>query len=425
LIRNALRRGFPWLAAAWLAFLSPFLLFITIEGWGWLLGLPALWGASRLIRGYAFARTPLNRPLFVIGGMTLLSLAITPDMSLSLPKAAGLFLGLGVFFVVVDVCESRRGMSVSLAGFVLVGAAIGVLGLLGTRWLEKSGLLSAVTDRLPQVISGLPGAAQGFHPNEVAGALLWVIPPALAIGVGLWRDSALRRWGVLAGIAGVWMAGVLLITQSRSGWFGLAAALLVMIALAFQRARRWLIVPGIALLALIALVGRGGSGEDPATLSIVESSVGAVTWDFRLEVWRVALHGVADFPFTGMGIGVFREVARYLYAPAVSPSFDIAHAHNELLQAALDLGVLGLLAFVALHGVAFRLLRAVWRATDRADASRVMALGLGGGLFAHFVYGLTDTVALGAKPGVLFWMLLGLIVGLHGQTRSRLSGQGL
>jgi hypothetical protein len=34
------------------------------------------------------------------------------------------------------------------------------------------------------------------------------------------------------------------------------------------------------------------------------------------------------------------------------------------------------------------------------------------------VYGMTDAVALGAKPGILFWMLLGLIVGLFEQTQS-------
>jgi len=38
-------------------------------------------------------------------------------------------------------------------------------------------------------------------------------------------------------------------------------------------------------------------------------------------------------------------------------------------------------------------------------------------LLAHLLYGLTDAVALGAKPGVLFWMLLGLIAGLRRQAQ--------
>ncbi len=53
--------------------------------------------------------------------------------------------------------------------------------------------------------------------------------------------------------------------------------------------------------------------------------------------------------------------------------------------------------------------------TGHSSLTRSLTLGLGGGLLAHLLYGLTDAVALGAKPGVLLWMLLGLIAGLHAQ----------
>ncbi len=43
---------------------------------------------------------------------------------------------------------------------------------------------------------------------------------------------------------------------------------------------------------------------------------------------------------------------------------------------------------------------------------RYVALGLAGSLLAHAVYGLTDAFALGAKPGVILWILLGLTCGL-------------
>jgi putative inorganic carbon (HCO3(-)) transporter len=133
----------------------------------------------------------------------------------------------------------------------------------------------------------------------------------------------------------------------------------------------------------------------------------------------------------------------------VSPDLDIAHAHNEFLQAALDLGIPGLIAFLALYIGAFWMLREIWRmacsrwqiadsGSQMADGGlsastllapystffaspttlRALVLGFAGGLFAHMVYGLTDAVALGAKPGILFWMLLGLIVGLYEQARS-------
>jgi putative inorganic carbon (HCO3(-)) transporter len=138
----------------------------------------------------------------------------------------------------------------------------------------------------------------------------------------------------------------------------------------------------------------------------------------RFEVWSRAIYGIQDFPFTGMGMNTFRRVVHVLYPLfTVSPETDIGHAHNEFLQAALDLGIPGLIAFLALNLGAFAMLASSWR--QRAELpfseplSRALILGLGGGLAAHLIYGMTDAVALGAKPGVLWWMLLGLVAGLY------------
>jgi len=125
-----------------------------------------------------------------------------------------------------------------------------------------------------------------------------------------------------------------------------------------------------------------------------------------------------------MGMNAFRKVMPVLYPLfTISPEVDIGHAHNEFLQAALDLGIPGLIAFLASYIGAFWMFADVWRATRHPSlntgnwslVTRSLALGLGGGLLAHLLYGLTDAVALGAKPGMLFWMLLGLIAGLHRQ----------
>jgi len=47
----------------------------------------------------------------------------------------------------------------------------------------------------------------------------------------------------------------------------------------------------------------------------------------------------------------------------------------------------------------------------------VLALGFGGCLVAYFVYGLLDTIALGARPGFIFWGMVGLIVGTYLEVR--------
>jgi O-antigen ligase len=114
-----------------------------------------------------------------------------------------------------------------------------------------------------------------------------------------------------------------------------------------------------------------------------------------------------------MGMNTFRTVMPVLYpSRETSWGYDVAHAHNHLLQAALDLGLPGLVAYLAVWiGIAVALIRTYRAAGDRRD--RILAGGLGAGLVAHFGFGTTDAIPLGAKVGVLFWMTLAVAISLH------------
>ncbi len=362
--------------------------------------------------------------------MVLVSLYATYDVAVSLPKIAGLVYGIAVFYATAGAtARSQRSLAWGVGLFLTVGVGLAGLALLGTRWPAKFPILTPLLERLPAAIRGLPGAAAGFHPNEVAGALLWFIPLTVALCAAalLGRSTAPRVRpfvGLGAGIALIVMAGELILTQSRGGLVGLAVGLIGMLA--------WLgwWGPGLsaALLGAAGLVflhlGSARVGDILFGRGETIEAVGAIDLAGRVELWSRAIYGIQDFPFTGMGMNTFRTVVNVLYPLfLVGPDVDIGHAHNEFLQAALDLGIPGLIAFIAIYLGAFWMLFQVWRhARHRLLDYEVggsnlpivaLVLGLGGGLLAHMLYGLTDAVALGAKPGVLFWMLLGLIVGLY------------
>ncbi|MCB0011597.1 MAG: hypothetical protein KDE34_06840, partial [Anaerolineales bacterium] len=58
----------------------------------------------------------------------------------------------------------------------------------------------------------------------------------------------------------------------------------------------------------------------------------------------------------------------------------------------------------------------LWR-TGRSPLTplqRTTLYGLTATLAGYFAYGLFDTIALGARPGFIFWTLVGLVLGLHG-----------
>jgi putative inorganic carbon (HCO3(-)) transporter len=398
-----------------------------------LLAIPLAWFLAWRWRGRALGMSELNPAILLLALMALVSLYATCSIPQSYPKIAGLVFGLAVYFAVVGNLHSRRIFYGLVTAYLLAGMGVAALGALGSNWLRKVPFLIAVTDRLPSISFRLHGAVEGFHPNEVAGVLLWVAP--LALGACIFILTNLTKLRTRIGSARVTILligtaftggatwGVLLLTQSRSGWIGAAAALLWAGATLLNRrlplrgkwrAVFWIILAMLFVAAIVMFAPRIlNEGALPTLEEAAGSAFSVGSLESRVEIWSRAIYGIEDFPLTGMGMNTFREVVHVLYPLfTLPPDIDFGHAHNHLLQAALDLGLPGLIAYLSLWLGAAWMLHLIWRRSeDWGD--RIWVLGLGGGLFAHFVYGLTDAVALGAKPGFLWWWLLGLIVGLY------------
>lgn len=424
---------------------APFLLFPSPER-AWVMAVvPVVWLLAWAASGEPLPRTPLNLTLLLLFIMVLVSLHATYDVAVSLPKVSGMVLGLGAFAAVAYQGRRPAGWWGGLVVFLVVGLGVAVVGFLGTRWGAKIDGLAPLTAVLQPQIVGLPGAKAGINANEVAGALLWVLPVSLCLAVlsltrirAAWRALGL---GTLPLLAVLWVAAaaltaVLVLTQSRSAYAGLAIALLVLIGVSLRRTGRlvYAILLSLVLVPLLwfaVQVGPGNLwnqwfGDTAGSLDVVAKLSG------REVIWHSALQGIHDFALTGMGMNTFRGLVHVLYPLPGRFTSDIAHAHNEFLQAGLDLGVPGMIAFIALYIGAFAMLFDIWKRSSRTPVdvpgarrraspavgpvARALALGMGGGLLAHAIYGLTDAVALGAKPGILFWMLLGLICGLHAQS---------
>jgi putative inorganic carbon (HCO3(-)) transporter len=429
---------------------APFLLFPSPNNSLAMLVIPILWVAAWLIAKEPLPRTPVILPLLLMAVMVLVSEFATFDMTYSLPKIAGMVLGLGMFYALVYSARAEKGIGVGLGLFLATGVGIAGLGLLGTNWFNKIAFLQPVVTRLPAAIRGLPGAESGFQPNEVAGALLWMLPMLLGLLVLIFtRKGQSERKLLTLRVAGlglllmtIFVGGVFTLTQSRTAFIALALALLFIPGVLLVRKWRWAYLISMAILVIGLAVTAwqfGWTQSLYASTSASNNSADALdTLNGRVEIWSRGINGIQDFPVTGMGMNVFRKTIDDLYPLfSISPELDIGHAHDEFLTAALDLGIPGLVAFLSLYLVSFWMLVRVWKwggdlarleLTENRGSilgsptgTRALVLGLGGGLLAHAIYGIADTVALGAKPGILFWMLLGLIAGLFAMCDDNIS----
>lgn len=387
-----------------------------------LLLIPVFWLLRRWHHSRCFPLTPLNLPIWGLCLMGLIGFLISDDRSQSWPKLIGLLYGASLFFA---VAQPSRALAKRLAALLACGTAVALVGLVGIQWTDKFAWLARIMSRLPQRLLALPGAENGISPNEVAGVLLWVLPIGLVLcwlclrhGRSLWPQ---QRWLALAaalfvyGSSGI-MTAVLLLSQSRAGFLGLLAGLTTLFLLGLARIRWWLaaILIGLGLLAATAVWQQ----QPDLFLSQLEAQSGSRSLEnlaSRSEIWQRAIYAIQDFPLTGMGLNRFRELV-FSYYPTffLRQDQDFAHAHNHLLQTAVDLGLPGLICYLAIWLLTAVMLWQLWRHSP-TPWGRGLALGLIAALAAYFVYGLVDTVALGAKPGFIFWFVLAITAVLHGQ----------
>ena len=234
-------------------------------------------------------------------------------------------------------------------------------------------------------------------------ALLFVVFLPIVTAEALCAKNFLLRiaaWGTVA----CSLIGIAL-TQSRGGLLALAAV--AAHALLISKKRRWLLVPLLALGTVIIVQAADDAFWHRFQELRTQEDYNYTARDGRMTVWREGLGLLAQRPLFGVGIGQFSA------GLGMIGNGSYKTAHNSFLQLGAELGVFGLLVFLAMLREAFRIARA-GRASPllpAADRLRHTALLLSltgycvGGFFLSQAY------------GNILYMLLALAAIMHLERR--------
>lgn len=408
------------LAAPFLLFPERYVLLTTLS----LVLLATLWVTPLfIIKRPLIPQSAVNTVLFPFFLSVCVSILISSDPDLTLPKATGLILGVGVWRFLILFIQKRSTLYWGILGYIAVGLGFIAIGILNANWsLKSASQVPALGGLLSQTFaeeSSMLGSP-AIHPNQIAAVITLVFPLLLAISLGPFNSHHRRvrfaRLFVLS--ATVFSCLTLIFTQSRSGWIGAlvgSVALIVVRGLTSRRpeTRRRTAIGAATisaiLLSILAILGPDRIRQFSLQLP-QESAVGSLsTLEFRQELWPWAVQTIEDFPLTGVGLGAFRSAARRLYPIQILPEYDLAHAHNAFLQVGVDLGLLGLVAYLSVLMVSATI---AWQVAQKDLALRPFGLGLLASLVAFHVFGLTDALALGSKPSVLLWAIFGILAAM-------------
>jgi hypothetical protein len=248
------------------------------------------------------------------------------------------------------------------------------------------------------------------NPNHLGALLAMLLPLAAVLAVQARGRERLAITAVAA-LAVVELG----ITAARGAWLGLIAATAVL-AVLFRRElrphRRRVALTAVATIAALAAVylvlgAAGATKIEPADLA--RAGPGS-TLDLRLELWSTAWRVTADHPVAGVGPDVFPLVfpayASERFFRLHGP-FTVANgAHNVFVNTLVNVGAVGLAAFVALLAVAATWFARAWPLLH--GESRLVAGTLAAGVVAYLVQACLNVQVVALS--LCFWTFLGMLV---------------
>ena len=223
-----------------------------------------------------------------------------------------------------------------------------------------------------------------YHPNAFASYLLVILVFVLA--QILERHSTLPR-SLLIPFAGFAFVAFVL-TLSRGAWI---VFLFVMGVMGFLRYRRILGWMPALLPLLVFLPGVMGRIKD-----VTESSYhrGRSAWQWRLDAWKELVPLIREKPIFGHGIAMVNVQLGYM-------------AHNDYLRLAVEVGLVGLLAYIFLMT---GLLRLTWRdyQSARSGMGKSIQLGLLAITLGFLVREIADNTLRNTVVLLYFWIFVAM-----------------
>ncbi len=304
---------------------------------------------SRMVRGQPFLEfKPGIKPALILAAWAVL----TVPMSYWPGGSVGVLLGeyfktLLVFLLLAHIIDSTDKLRTLALGLVLMAMPLAATALLA--FIEGDARLSG--ERV-LVIYNAPLTA---NPNDMALMLNLILPFAIALFLASSGKTLLR---LLLGAAICILVATIIVTFSRAGFLALALTFMIyMWRLRARPERAW--IPAALVLIVLALPFVPSSYYDRlATITDIEADASGSA-QTRWQDALVAVKLIVDNPLIGAGAGM------NIFAMNEARGETSLEIHNVYLQYGVDLGLPGLVLFLALFGSCIRSASEVCRRSAR------------------------------------------------------------
>jgi len=355
------------------------------------------------IRGGTFTliKTPIDLPVFLFLCWILITLSVAHDPAYGLAEWRKTAAKVLMFYFVVNFVRNESQVHRIQVAFIAGVTTLSLIGIIQYGW-EGGNILSKHWGA-----DSLASSAQWFSTYLMMSfPFIWL---GLQYEQGPWKKLLLRLAACLAPLA-------LFLTHTRGAWVAVVAqGILGIICLS-----RWqrIVSVTIGLLCITILMGflySGVVGEQFSWNSLLStSSLGT-----RIDMWSLGMVKILEHPWTGIGYG--RDTIGKLHL-MTEKGILIDHMHNIFLTTAIGVGLPGFFLFVWIFERLVKQCLTKWPGETTPylrDLGYAVLLLIGGVM----VRNLFDEMFQGTLI-YLFWLLVGLYVGVRLHKSSQGKGVG-
>ena len=365
-----------------------------------------------------FFKTSANLPVLLFLGLAIVSAAFTPLAHKQYSIQELMRVGAGILLYFTVAYHFRRSEQLMKLVDVLMFVAIGSACI----GFAQYGLGSEEQRQVTGV----------FGDHQLYGSFMAILLPIVGV-VAISEREPSRQ--LVAQIAAVLSTAALLLSYSRSAWIGCAGGLSALGMLALYMATRKnqklvnrkheLILPLMMLVVSVGfflLISPNTSGfmHRATTLGNANAEQG---WQYRQQAWHGAEQMIKERPLTGFGLGQYglhqsaytgSGMAMLTLGPR-NPGINLRpsmweQAHNTYLQTAAEMGIPGLLIFIAVLSAFLGM--GLQRVIGMDNGiRRTLLLGSIGSTVAFAFDGFGSPAWQFGQVSMFFWLILGIGTG--------------
>jgi len=379
------------------------------------------WGFNVLKKEeFKIISNPLNIPVLSFMILCVLSLIWSNNPFISLKELPLFLAGPLLYFIIVNNIYDEWQINRIIGAVIIIGFLFGIYGI-----LQYNGI-----DFLFWIGNVERGKVFGLFGNAGYFAEYLILPLPIAISLFLVSKNKTIKILLLIGI--LIMASTIALTFTRTSYLSLVISFIFMLLLfAISRRKRLFnenkIIFIIILTAMVIIVSLfvipTSLNEKGTVLSTIKERVSIsqlgseFTTGRRAAIWKYTILMIKDYPLLGSGIGSFQYNSLRYQAKffdqgdnrALYPYGVADKTHNEYLQLAAELGIIGLIIFIWLIFAYFYYgLKILKREKERYKQGVI--IGLMGSVMAFLIDSIFWFPLHHSFTSSLFWLCLGLLV---------------